>query len=139
MMYGSNGYQQYKDQSVNTMTKGEMLNLLYEEVIKRLNRAKVCLKQNELELFDQEIGRAREIITYLSTTLNRKYYISGNLSQLYEFMNFELSRAKAGRKEEPIDEVLPFMIELRDSFKEADKKCKQTNLSHSAGSMQLGG
>ena len=34
-----NGYQQYKMQSVNTMTRSEMLLLLYDELIKRLNRA----------------------------------------------------------------------------------------------------
>ncbi len=135
----SNGYQQYKDQSVNTMTKGEMLNLLYEEAIKRLKRAKLSFSKNELEAFDYEVGRVREIITYLATTLNRKYHISNNLAQLYEYMNFELSRAKAGRKQEPIDEVLSFMVELRDSFKEADKKCKQTNSAHTMGSVHLGG
>ena len=31
-----NGYQQYKTQSINTMTKAEMLILLYDELIKRL-------------------------------------------------------------------------------------------------------
>ena len=36
-----NGYEQYKLQSVNTMTSGEMLLLLYDELIKRLARAQI--------------------------------------------------------------------------------------------------
>ena len=38
-----NGYQQYKEQSVNTMTKGEMLLLLYSVLLKRLMRAELAL------------------------------------------------------------------------------------------------
>ena len=33
------GYQQYKEQSIYTMTQGELLNLLYDELMKRLLRA----------------------------------------------------------------------------------------------------
>lgn len=123
-----NGYAQYKEQSVNTMTKGEMLNLLYDEVVKRLKRSKIALQEEKFEIFESEVERAKEIISYLVSSLNRKYPISANLAQLYDYFNFCLSRAVAGRKEEPIDEVIPFVIELRDSFKEADKRCKQVNV-----------
>ena len=37
-----NGYEQYKMQSVNTMTSSEMLLLLYDELMKRLARAQVA-------------------------------------------------------------------------------------------------
>ena len=30
------GFQQYKEQSVNTMTQGELLLLLFDELVKRL-------------------------------------------------------------------------------------------------------
>ena len=35
----NNGYQQYVEQSVNTMTANELLLLLYDELVKRLVRA----------------------------------------------------------------------------------------------------
>lgn len=44
------GYQQYKQQSVNTMTKGELLILLYDEAVKRLSRAEMALKSNDFLL-----------------------------------------------------------------------------------------
>ena len=38
----SYGYQHYKEQTVNTMTPGEMLNLLYDELLKRLTMAELA-------------------------------------------------------------------------------------------------
>lgn len=118
---GSYGYQHYKEQSVNTMTPGEMLNLLYDEVLKRLTRAELALGKKDYELFDQSIQRSIDIITYLKDTLDNKYEISSELRRMYEFFLYEFSRIKAGRKAEIIAEVRPLIMELRDAFKEAQK------------------
>lgn len=40
---------------------------------------------------------------------------------MYEYFQYELSRLSAGRKPEVIEEIKPLIIELRDTFKEADK------------------
>ena len=53
-MYQS-GYEQYKMQSVNTMTRSEMLLLLYDELIKRLTRAQIALDDKNYALFDKSI------------------------------------------------------------------------------------
>lgn len=50
-----NGYEQYKMQSVNTMTSGEMLLLLYDELLKRLTRAQVALEDENYDLFNQSV------------------------------------------------------------------------------------
>lgn len=131
------GYEQYKEQSINTMTKSEMLNLLFDEILKRLKRAKLCLVEEKYDIFEIELDRSRDIISYLNNCLDRKYPVSANLAQLYEYFNFNLARAKSGRREEPIDEVLPFVLELRDSFREADIMCKKTNVQHDRKSLIL--
>ena len=55
-----NGYQQYKTQSINTMTKAEMLILLYDELIKRLIRAEIALKNDArvINVKDKGYGNA---------------------------------------------------------------------------------
>ena len=40
-----NGYMQYKEQSISTMTQGELLLRLYDELQKRLLRAQFALEQ----------------------------------------------------------------------------------------------
>lgn len=126
-MSNAGGYQNYKEQSVSTMTRGEMLNLLYEEMIKRLTRAKLHGQKEDYVMFEKEINRSKEILTYLTSSLNRKYAISAELARLYDYIAFQLSRVSAGRNVDLIDEVIPFIIELRDTFKEADRIAKKGN------------
>lgn len=116
-----NGYEQYKLQSVNTMTSSEMLLLLYDELLKRLARAQVALENENYDLFNQSVQRSKEIVQYLDFTLNMEYKISYELRRMYEFFLYELSRLQAGRKTAVIQELKPLVIELRDAFKEASK------------------
>lgn len=116
-----NGYEQYKMQSINTMTSGEMLLLLYDELLKRLTKAQLALNEKMYEVFDQSVTRSTEIVQYLKNTLDMQYEISADLRNLYNFFIYELSRLKAGRNSAVIDELKPLVAELRDAFKEANK------------------
>ncbi|NNJ31152.1 flagellar export chaperone FliS [Lacrimispora defluvii] len=116
-----NGYQHYKEQTVNTMTPGEMLNLLYDELLKRLTRSELALNNKDYEVFEQSIQRSVDIVTYLIDTLNFQYEISNELKRLYDFFLYELTRIKAGRNAAVIAEIRPLIMDLRDSFREAQR------------------
>ena len=116
-----NGYQQYKMQAVNTMTKGEMLLLLYDELIKRLTRAEMALEKEDYEVFEASVKRSGEIVQYLKDTLNTEYSISRELQRMYGFFLYEVSRLQASRNKAVIEELRPLVMELRDAFREANK------------------
>lgn len=118
----ASGYQQYKSQAVSTMTQGEMLLLLFDELVKRITRAELALKDQDNDVFEQSVNRAVEIIKYLKQTLNREYAISVQLRALYDFFIYELSRVKASRRQAILDELKPLVEELRDAFRQAEKK-----------------
>ena len=111
------GFQHYKEQSVNTMTQGELLLLLYDELYKRLSQA----GPHDYPVYEASIERAVAIIDYLDSTLDRQYEISGNLTQLYEYFTYELGRAKIGRRKEVLTHVKSMVGELRDAFRQAQK------------------
>lgn len=115
------GYQQYKEQSVNTMTQGELLLLLYDELYKRLSQAELMLDQQNYPVHEASIERAVAIIDYLDSTLDHQYPISRNLAQLYEYFTYELGRAKIGRRKEVLSGVKSMVGELRDAFRQAQK------------------
>ena len=115
------GFQQYKEQSVNTMTQGELLLLLYDELYKRLSQAELMLDQQNYPVYESSIERSVAIIDYLDSTLDRQYPISGNLAQLYEYFTYELGRAKIGRRKEVLSHVKSMVAELRDAFRQAQK------------------
>ena len=115
------GYQRYREESLNTMTQGELLLLLYDDLVKRLRQADLEMGKQNYENFEKAVDRAVEIIHYLSDTLDHRYPISGNLSRLYEYFCYELSRVKAGRNQEELMRVTRMVSELRDSFRQAEK------------------
>ena len=117
-----NGYQQYKEQSIMTMTPGELLLMLYDELLKRLKRAEIALDTKNYELLEQSVNRSVEIVNYLNDTLNHSYAISTELGSMYDFFLYELSRLRAGRKKEIIQELQPLVKELRDAFAVAEKR-----------------
>ena len=115
------GFQSYKEQSVNTMTQGELLLLLYDELYKRLSQAELMLDQQNFPVYEASIERSVAIIDYLGSTLDRQYPISKNLAQLYEYFTYELGRAKIGRRKEVLTHVKTMVGELRDAFRQAQK------------------
>ena len=129
---GYQGYQGYKEQGINDMTPGELLLLLYDELVKRLVRAGLALEKKDWPLFDASVDRCLDILRYLDDTLDMQYPISRNLNRLYDFFGYELNRVKAGRNKTELERVKTMVGELRDSFREAHKITME-QLAQSAG------
>ena len=94
------GYQQYKQQSINSMTPGELLMLLYDELVKRSTLASIALEKQDWTTFEGALDRCIDIVNYLDETLDHKYPISHDLSRMYDYFTYELGRAKIGRRKE---------------------------------------
>lgn len=116
------GYDQYKEQTIMTMTPGELLLLLYDELIKRLTRAKIAIDAKDWTLYDQSVQRSKEIVEYLRATLDYKYDIAKELDAMYDFFLFQISRMQAGRRKEVIDDVIPLVRDLREAYEQAGKQ-----------------
>ncbi len=119
------GYQHYKEQSVNTMTQGELLLLLYDELLKRLMRCDLALTKKNYELFEASVDRCIQIVRYLDDTLDFQYEISRELHRLYDYFGYELNRIKLGRNKTELDRVRPMVSELREAFRTADKNASE--------------
>ena len=115
------GYQQYKQQAINSMTSGELLLLLYDELVKRGTMASIALGKEDYPTFEAAIDRCTDIVNYLDETLDRQYPISQDLSRMYDYFTYELSRIKAGRNKKELDRLRPMLADLRDTFRAAEK------------------
>lgn len=116
-----NPYQQYKKQSIMTMTQGELVVQLYQGCSKKLNAAVYYIENNEKEKAEEEIYKAQRIINYLSASLDRKYEISGNLRSLYDYFIRTMIKGKIKMDTEPIKEVISMVDRLGESFQEAER------------------
>ena len=115
------GYQQYKQQSVSSMTPGELLLLLYDELVKRATMASIALDKADYPTFEAAVERCTDIVNYLDETLDRQYPISHDLSRLYEYFTYQLGRIKIGRNKQELEQLRPMLAELRDAFRAAEK------------------
>ena len=115
------GYQQYKQQSINSMTPGELLMLLYDEAVKRSTLASIALDKQDWSTFEGAMDRCIDIVNYLDETLDRKYPISRDLSRMYDYFTYEMGRIKTGRNKKELARLRPMLVDMRDTFRAAEK------------------
>ena len=114
-------YKKYQEQSISTMTQGELLNILYETCSKRLNSAVANIQEKKYDIANENIKKAKSILRYLDTTLDMTYDISDNLSSLYNFFIKTLTTANMKKDSAIILEIIPMIDDLGKTFKEAEK------------------
>ncbi|NYB72627.1 flagellar export chaperone FliS [Sedimentibacter hydroxybenzoicus DSM 7310] len=119
-----NPYEQYKINSINTMTKGELLIMIFDELIKKLNRSIVLIENKDFEQSKIQLDKSRKIINHLIVTLDEQYEITPNLTELYMFFNRELIKAAGYNDPKYINEIMPMIKDLRNTWAEADKIAK---------------
>ena len=115
------GYQQYKQQSINSMTPGELLLMLYDELVKRSTLASMALEKENWPQFEEALDRCIDIVNYLDETLDRKYPISRDLSRMYDYFTYEMGRIKTGRNKKELARLRPMLVDMRDTFRAAEK------------------
>ena len=120
-----NAYQKYTQQSVMTMTQGEMLIKLYDELITQLSAASNSISEKRISAANDALQRSQRIINYLRATLDKKYEISENLDALYEFFGKELFDANIKKDVLKINEIIPMIVDLRDAFHQASLTSRQ--------------
>lgn len=119
-----NPYQKYQQQSVMTMTQGEMLTKLYDEVIKQLSAVKQFNESKDYAAANLASQKAQRILHHLNATLDFQYDVSKNLSALYEYFIHQLVQANLSKTNEPVDEVLSMVNDLRETFIQADRTAR---------------
>ena len=115
------GYQNYKQQSINSMTSWELLLLLYDELVKRSTLASIALDKQDWPVFETALDRCTDIVNYLDETLDHQYPISQDLARMYDYFTYELGRIKVGRNKSELERLRPMLAEMRDAFRAAEK------------------
>ena len=122
-MAASNPYNQYKEQSIMTMTPGEQIIVLYEECLKTLNLAVYYIEEKkDMDEAEKSIKKVQRIIHYLDGILDFKYDIANNLHMLYDYFIRTLVQANIRKRSEVIKPLIPLIEELKSSFQQAERK-----------------
>lgn len=128
-MTQNNPYQAYKQQSVMTMTQGEMLTMVYDGILKELNYAKVGLDEKNYSEVNRRCQKAQTLLRYLQNSLDNKYDIANELNTLYDFFIRGIINVNVKKAPEGLDEIIQMVAELREAYIQADRKMRSAEAS----------
>lgn len=120
-MQRANLYQQYKVQALETLTNEEVVVKLFEEASKQIGMGIFYeTHENTYKSFNC-LAKAQKIIQSLHLSLDMKYAISLELSELYLFINEKLAEAGTKKDVTLMKEILYLVDELKVTFRQAEK------------------
>lgn len=116
---------QYKSQAISTMSSGELIVTLFEGILKNLRVAAQLYEKGDVAVAATCTQKCKAIFDHLILSLDFNYELSNNLFMLYNFFKQEIITAEVKRSADPINEILPLISDLKNTWVEAKK------LSHS--------
>lgn len=119
-----NPYAKYQQNSIMTASKEELTLMLYNGAIKFIKQAKLFIEDKDIQNAHTSLVKAQNIISELNITLNMDIEISKNLRSIYDFVLNRLTEANIRKDTKILDEVLPLIEDLRDTWSEAMKLYK---------------
>ena len=119
-----NRYEQYSNNKIMTASPAELTLMLYEGAIKFCNIAIMGMEQKDVEKAHKNIVKTEKIIGYLRETLDMKYQVAQDFENVYVYLARRLVEANIKKDKEILEEVLGYLREMRDTWKEVMKQVK---------------
>ena len=120
-MASSNPYNAYKQNSVKMASKQQLLLMLVDGAVKYTKIARLAIEKKDITRAHNELVRVQDIFTELMVTLDKSSgQVYEDLYKVYEYIKSRLIEANVAI----IDEVLPLIENVRDTWYEVSKKSK---------------
>ena len=120
----NSGYSAYNTNRIMTATPAELTLMLYEGAIKFCNIAIIGVEENDIEKAHNNIVKVENIIEEFIATLNHKYPVAKDFENVYNYLMDSLIEANMKKDKEILEEVLGYLREMRDTWKEVMKRAK---------------
>lgn len=125
-MYAANAYNTYKNNSVNFASKEQLLIMLLDGAVKFAGKAKQALLDKNIQEAHVNLVKTQDIFYELIVSLDvsKAGEWGESLRALYQFIVDKLADANMKKSVETLDEVMPFIEDVRDTWREAYKVSK---------------
>lgn len=128
-MPASSQYEKYQEQSVNTLTPGELIILLYDKAVLNMSAAIRDIDKKNPREAHRHIRKAQDIIFYLRGILDPSLPVSGVLKNYYNVVVGQLSRANVKKDAAALEDAVGAMKELRDMWQTIETQARK-NTAH---------
>ena len=123
-MYTSNPYNIYKQNSVNMASSQQLLLMLLDGAVKYTKIARMAILNKDIARAHKELVRVQDIFLELMITMDKNTKYMEDLYNIYDFIKNELAKANIKKDITIIDNTLPLIEEIRDTWYEVDAKIK---------------
>lgn len=132
MMYGKSGIAQYQrvgTESAAYADPWQLTGMLFNGALDRIAQARHAMQMGQVAVKGERIGKAISILEGLRESLNHKLdpAFAGNLDALYEYMQRRLLQAGLHNAEEPLDEVVGLLRELKSGWDAIPQEARDVN------------
>ncbi len=111
----------YLETAVQTATPAQLLIMLYDGAIRFCRMAIESIRQNNYEEANRNLTKAQDIILEFAVTLDKNSPVADGLLKLYDYFVFRLIEANTKKMVEPVEEVLNYLVDLRQTWIQAAK------------------
>ncbi|WP_346877354.1 MULTISPECIES: flagellar export chaperone FliS [unclassified Clostridium] len=117
---GANAYNAYKSNSVNYASKEQLLLMLLDGAVKFAKMARQAILDKDVKGSHENLVKTQDIFTELMITLDQNAgEWAVNMYKIYEFIKERLFQANIKKDVKIIDEVMPLIEEVRNTWQEA--------------------
>jgi len=121
-----NGYNVYKNNSVNYASKDQLLIMLVDGAVKFAKMSRQAILDKDIQKAHVNLIKTQDIFIELIVTLDvEKAEWTKELMQIYTFIKDKLVEANMKKDIKIMDEILPLIEEVRDLWHEAYKNSKK--------------
>lgn len=126
-MYTANAYNTYKNNSVNFASKDQLLLMLVDGAVKFSKIARQAILNKDIPKAHENLVKIQDIFYELMATLDvsQAGEWGHKLMSIYEFIVRRLGEANIKKDTKIMDEVIPLIEDIRDTWYEAEKLSKQ--------------
>lgn len=121
----ANGYNVYKNNSVNYASKEQLLLMLLDGAVKFSKMGRQAIVDKNVKAAHTNIIKTEDIFTELRVTLDTSAgEWAEQLFAVYGFINQRLFEANIKKDVEIMDEIIPLIEDVRNLWYEAEKKAR---------------
>lgn len=125
-MQSNNAYNTYKNNSVNYASREQLLLMLLDGAVKFAKIARQAILDKDIPKSHENIVKTQNIFYELMTTLDtaKGGEWANQLMSIYEFITRRLTDANIKKSIDIMNEVIPLIEDVRDTWNEAYKISK---------------
>lgn len=112
----------YLESSIQTANSAQLLIMSHDGAIRFLRQAIDAIRKQEKDKAHQYLMRVQDIIKEFIITLDQNSPLAPDLLRLYDYFMSKLIEANTKKETAPAEEVLSFLMELRETWVQAAKK-----------------